>query len=90
VIESCYMNEWGLAQWTELFERVCPGVTISLEPHHDEFDQLLRRELGELRSRGEVADYSDEELLTVNCRAAWRKPAEPALRGEVAPARVTA
>ncbi len=77
VRESCYMNEWKLSQWTTLFERQCDGVAFELEPHHDQFDQQLRAELVSLRQRGELNDYSDDELLTVNVKARWVKPAAP-------------
>jgi SAM-dependent methyltransferase len=74
VRESCFMNEWTLAQWTTLFERHCQGVEFEFEPHHDSFDQQLRAELATLRESGELADYSDDELLTVNVKARWVKP----------------
>jgi hypothetical protein len=35
----------------------------------------LRRELAGLRQRGELEQYTDRDLLTVNMIAQWRKPA---------------
>jgi SAM-dependent methyltransferase len=74
VIESCYMNEWRLAQWRDLFARVCPGATMSLDRHHEPYGSQLERELTSIRAAGELADYSDEEVLSVNYRAVWRRP----------------
>jgi SAM-dependent methyltransferase len=74
VIESCYMNEWRLAQWHELFDELCPTGILSLDRHHEPFGSELVTELAALRAGGELGDYSDEELLGVNYRILWRKP----------------
>jgi SAM-dependent methyltransferase len=75
VIESCYMNKWSLAQWRALFEQYCPGGEVSLEPHEQPFGGQLVEELAQIRAGGELDDYTDEELLTVNVRVVWQKPA---------------
>ena len=75
VHESCYMNKWRLAAWEELFHAECPGVELRFEPHHEAFDRTLRAALPGIRSNGELLEYSDDELLTVNLIARWRKPA---------------
>jgi SAM-dependent methyltransferase len=74
VIESCYMNEWRLSQWRALFDSVCPGGTAVLDPHHQPYASELTAELASIRAGGELADYSDEELLAVNYRVVWAKP----------------
>jgi SAM-dependent methyltransferase len=74
VIESCYMNEWRLDRWKELFSEWCATATLSTDKHHDPFGPQLIRELEQLRAGGELADYTDEELLAVNLRCAWTKP----------------
>jgi SAM-dependent methyltransferase len=76
VRESCYMNEWKLSEWTSLFDRRCRGVSFEFEPHHESFDRRLRNELVSIRQGGELADYSDDELLTVNVKARWVKPTD--------------
>lgn len=74
VIESCYMNEWRLARWRVLFTTLCPGGELSLDRHHEPYGSQLSAELATLRANGELADYSDDELLGVNYRVLWRKP----------------
>jgi SAM-dependent methyltransferase len=74
VIESCYMNEWSLAKWRELFDRVCPGGEAILDNHHEPYGAQLENELKTLRSTGELTSYTDEDLLSVNYRVIWRKP----------------
>ncbi|MBL8950965.1 MAG: class I SAM-dependent methyltransferase [Myxococcaceae bacterium] len=66
---NAYVNRWSLAQWQELFEREMPGVTMLLDKQEG-----LRGHLNELRAQGELAAYSDDDLLTLNVVAVWRKP----------------
>lgn len=75
VVESCYMNEWRLDQWRALLDTQCPGGTVVLDPHHQPYASELADELRTIRASGELVDYSDEDLLTVNYRVAWTKPA---------------
>ncbi len=74
VIESCYMNEWPMARWNELFRAECPGAMFSIEQHHQPYATQLEVELKRLRAAGELADYADEEVLAVNLRYVWSKP----------------
>lgn len=74
ITESCYMNEWRLEPWRQLFESCCPGVTLTTQPHDGELGKRLQAELKTLRAAGELAAYSDEELLSVNLRATFFKP----------------
>jgi len=70
---NAYLNRWTLAQWEGLFHRQCPGV--SLHPHVEDESQDLEGELRRLRSQGELEKYSDQELLTADLWALWKKPA---------------
>ncbi len=67
---SAYLNEWRLAQWRELLEEKVPDYEEVLEKfeHPEVFGPKLQGAL-----REELADYSDEELLTVNAVYIGRK-----------------
>jgi SAM-dependent methyltransferase len=64
-----FINRLRLAQWKELFEREMPGTAYD----HDKDGEVHRAELGTLRAGGELAGYTDDELLTHNLIAVWRK-----------------
>lgn len=68
---NSYLNEIRLAQWRDLFARHWPGVTLRLCPEHD---PAIRGALAPLRADGELAEYGDEELLSVYLVAEWVKP----------------
>jgi SAM-dependent methyltransferase len=74
VIESCFMNEWALEKWRELFDELCPGGQATLDTHHEPFGTELAGELKLLRANGELRSYTDEDVLSVNYRVVWRKP----------------
>ncbi len=74
VIESCYMNEWRLDRWQELFRTECPGAILATDRHHEPYGSQLVQELKKLRASGELADHTDEELLSVNLVCTWRRP----------------
>jgi SAM-dependent methyltransferase len=74
VVESCYMNEWRLDRWRELFVKEAPGVEFVLHPHEGAFGTFLNDELARLRIDRELSEFTDEELLTVNLQANWTKP----------------
>jgi SAM-dependent methyltransferase len=67
---NAYLNKIGLADWRRLFLSKMPNV--SLRAIEDK-NQALRTELARLRSGGELSDYSDEELLTVELVALWKR-----------------
>lgn len=71
---NAYLNRIRLAEWRWLFESRLPGVHFDYEAHQGERMTTLQQELQNLRSTGELADYTDEELLTVNLIAVWKKP----------------
>lgn len=74
VQEGCYVNKLRAADFKRLFKETWgPTVRFQLEPHHAAFDAELRAALPELRKNGELTDYTDEELLTVNLIARWKR-----------------
>ena len=64
-----YVNEIRLADWRTLIERELPGSRTE----YTRDDQNVG-ELRALRDAGELASYSDEELLTRNILIFWTKP----------------
>lgn len=74
VIESCYMNERSLENWRSVFSEQCAGVEFRLEGHHEPYGSVLATELARLRALGELAQFTDEDLLSVNLKAIWVKP----------------
>jgi SAM-dependent methyltransferase len=74
VIESCYMNEWALVKWRELFDELCAGGEATLDTHHEPYGTELASELKLLRANGELSSFTDEDVLSVNYRVVWRKP----------------
>lgn len=71
VVTSSYLNKWRLAQYREVFSERAPGHTEILEQyeHPEVFGPHLKGEL-----RKELADYDEDELLTVNIVYIGRKP----------------
>ena len=70
---NAFLNKVRLSEWMRLFEERMPGVTFQFDCHETATADKLKRELSELRSQGELTDFSDEELLAVNVIAIWRK-----------------
>jgi SAM-dependent methyltransferase len=71
ITPSAYLNRWRLAQWRELFTAVTPDHQEILEAF-EAYERFQPRVTPALRS--ELADYTDEELYTINAVYAWRKP----------------
>lgn len=71
IYPSAYLNEVRLEEWRALFTELAPGYTEYLDQyeHPEEYGPLLTPEL-----REELADYTMDELLTVNAVYVWRKP----------------
>src|SRR5262249_39739852 len=67
---STYLNRLSLDAWRLLFQKVMPGVTFIHVRDHEHVVRALRA----LRDQGELAGYTDEELLTVDLIAIWQKP----------------
>ena len=70
---NSYLNRLSLSEWDDLFRSKMPGVSLE---HLKEPAELAER-LAEIRSQGELSEYTDEELLTVVIVAIWRKPESP-------------
>jgi SAM-dependent methyltransferase len=68
---NSYLNCYTLADWRQLFQSQMPGSEVVALCDAGDAE---RRELSKLRSEGELASYSDEELLTVTLEVRWRKP----------------
>lgn len=66
---NCYVNEVRLGEWKQMFQETMPGVRFI----HERQEELLPH-LRELKAQGELADYSEEELLTVCLIGVWQKP----------------
>jgi SAM-dependent methyltransferase len=69
---NAYVNKVSLAGWKEMAREEFPGGEIQSIVQHD--NPVLADELRKLRACGELADYSDEELLTVCLVLIWTKP----------------
>ncbi|TFV58288.1 methyltransferase domain-containing protein [Mycobacterium sp. PS03-16] len=67
---NAYCNAWRNGQWEDLFQERCPGVSL----RNNRSPEWLVPELAKLRSAGELAEYSDDELLTCDLWALWQKP----------------
>ncbi|MGB5757756.1 MAG: methyltransferase domain-containing protein [Acidimicrobiales bacterium] len=70
---SSYLTEGRIHQGRELFEELTPGADEYLDEYEvrERFGPLLTPEL-----RDELAEYSDDELFTVNAVYVWRKPSD--------------
>jgi SAM-dependent methyltransferase len=68
---NTYLNKVSLEQWREMFARVMPGTELSYDSQAWE----LSERLSTLRESGELSEYSDEELMTVNLVGSWSKKA---------------
>jgi SAM-dependent methyltransferase len=71
---NAYMNKLSIAEWKKIFSEKMPGVEFQLDGHEGERAEFLKSELQSLRKAGELAEYSDDDLLQVNLIAVWRKP----------------
>jgi SAM-dependent methyltransferase len=69
VSPSAFLNKLTFLDWKRLFDKVMPGAVFAHE-RHDE----LALSLSELRAKGELREYSDDDLLTLNFVALWQKP----------------
>jgi len=69
---SVYVNRLSTADWVSLIERKLPGATFerSRPFNHGELVPALQS----LRAAGELAAYSDDDLLGYRWRFCWRKP----------------
>jgi SAM-dependent methyltransferase len=70
VQSNSFLNRLHLAEWYDLFRAAMPGVRFE----HLRDDRLAP-DLARLREAGELSDYTDDELLTAELLAVWRKAA---------------
>ncbi len=68
---NTFQNKLRLEQWRDLFNANLPGCCFQLRKYGAD---RLKPELDLLRAAGELADYTDDELLTVDLWMTWRKP----------------
>lgn len=71
IAPSAYLNKWRLAEWRKLFTEVAPAHQEILEAF-EAYERFQPRMTDALRS--ELAEYTDEELYTINAVYTWRKP----------------
>jgi len=71
VIQNTYLNRLLLSDWQSLLNNVLPRVHV--EALMDDTDPRHLSELAKIRKHGDLADYSDEELLTVTLKAVWKR-----------------
>lgn len=69
---STYLNRVALAEWRKIFSETMPGVHFINERQDAEIGDGLRK----LRAQGELAAFTDEELMTVNFIGVWQKPTQ--------------
>lgn len=68
---SSYLNKWRLADWRALFNELTPDADEYLESYG--VMESLGSQL-DPKMRKELADFSDEELFTVDLIYVWQKP----------------
>lgn len=71
VRQNAVLNRLRLDEWRTVIASALPGADIILRRLEQEG---LAADLAALREQGELADYSDEELLANEIVALWRKP----------------
>jgi SAM-dependent methyltransferase len=69
---NTFVNKMSLADWKNIAREEFPGVEIR-SIVQDDIPELAE-ELAKLRASGELANYSDEELMTVCLVLIWTKP----------------
>jgi SAM-dependent methyltransferase len=69
---NAYVSRFRLDDWRDLFERWMPGVTIRPVPQSDA--ERFEQEARSAWSRGQLTDYTLEDLLTNKIVVLWRKP----------------
>jgi hypothetical protein len=70
VRSNAYLNRIALADWRQLFLSRVPDVRFRAV---EDENPGARIELATLRRNGELSDYTDEELLTVELIASWKQ-----------------
>jgi SAM-dependent methyltransferase len=68
---NSYLNRLRLSDWRTLFRSRMPGSEVAALC---DAGAAERAELARLRAEGRLANYTDEELLTVTLEVSWRRP----------------
>jgi len=71
-VGTARLNKLTLQTWSSLFARELPGCIIRVS----EDGPNIRKVLLHLRSKGELADYSDEQLMGHALDVMWQKPVQ--------------
>lgn len=74
VQSNAFLNEWRIQKWRECFQAKMPDAALECERHEAKHDSKMQKVLEVLRQNNELSDYTDEELMTVNLIAVWKKP----------------
>jgi SAM-dependent methyltransferase len=69
VLPNPHLNRLSFNEWRLLLTHAMPGVELVIEPD----DAELQAPLAQLRARGALGDYTDEDLLTLHLVAVWKK-----------------
>jgi SAM-dependent methyltransferase len=77
---TAYLNRLRLPEWKSIFERAMPGVQFQLNSGANL--PVIKGEVLALQSKGELPEYSVDELVYSELVAIWRKPqkAVPAVK----------
>ena len=68
---SVHLNRLRLRDWTEILQSQMPGCVIDTPLVED---PVLLKALAQVRGQGELADFTDQELLVRRLIVVWRKP----------------
>jgi SAM-dependent methyltransferase len=71
--DNTYLNKLRLHEWRALFNSKLPDAKYFTTAGNSATVESAR----DLQSRGELLDYSLEELITYDLAVIWRKPARP-------------
>jgi len=71
---NAYLNKLRINQWDQLFANRMPGVFTKKLPLGRIRLEQLQSSLKQIRQDGELQEYTDEELLTVDYVVIWQKP----------------
>lgn len=70
VRSSAWLNQWRLRDWRSMLDEYAPGY----EEYRQTYGEADSRQLLNPDIRAELADFDDEELLTVDVFFLWKKP----------------
>jgi hypothetical protein len=70
VTPSAWLNKWRLRDWRAMLDEHAPGY----EEYQETYGDAPTRRLLSPQIRAELADFDDEELVTIDVFFLWRKP----------------